>query len=71
MINISVYSGLFSDSDAAKLTASVFDSSAVGAYSGGVTLTNQWRPAVSNAMTTETGSVNLTLEGTDVVTAEI
>ena len=62
--NISLGSGLLSDVDAGLFTTSAFDCPTV---SGG-TLTNQWKFADSDTVTTVTGAINLTLTGTNINT---
>lgn len=67
--NISIGSGFLSDADAALFTTSVFDTS--GLVLSGGTLTNQWAAAASNTITTVTGSINMTIAGSNLTTEEL
>ena len=65
--NISLGSGLISDSDAALFTAETYSCPTL---TGG-TLTNQWRFGSLNSAITETGAIDLTLVGPDLSTEEL
>ena len=67
--NISLGSGNLSDSDAALFTTSTYTTDGLS-LSGG-TLTNQWTATSGNVMTTVTGTIDLTLNGTNLTTEEI
>ena len=66
---ICIGSGDLSDSDAAQFTSSVFNPSSLTLTGG--TITNQWSPAISDVITTDIGSVDLTLFGENISTEKI
>ena len=58
--------GLLTDADAALFTSSMHDPD--GLTLAGGTVTNQWTPAASDAITTDVGAINLTLVGSGIET---
>ena len=67
--NISLGTGNLSDADAALFTSNTFATDEL-TLSGG-TLTNQWQPAINDAITTATGAIDLVLVGDDISTSEL